>query len=297
MIHFDLPFFTLPSLLDVAEAFSDWNGTSLLYSGGSLDSAETSFLALFPFETVTLYGHRLVYQKGGARQNFEVKDPWDGLQQHFFNKLPDNSSMAFGWLGYGMGASADKERKLPYRPSTTPDAYWQRCAVVLRFDHLSRKASVTVDLSAKESIDGKSARWIEALASADGWEQFLKNLCLTPKTYNDPPLSLPFSDCSERRAAYLDKVSAIQELIREGEVYQANLSQQFEFQGKREPFSIYREICETNPAPFSAYFRLGAKRSCRVLLSVFYSRRGSSWKPARSKERSNEDQLRKRICN
>lgn len=258
MIQFNLPSFTLPSLLDIAEAFSDWNGTCLLYSGGRLDSAETSFLALFPFETVTLFGHRLIYQAGDVRQEFEVEDPWEGLQQHFFNKLPDdNSSMAFGWLGYGMGASADKERKLPYRPSTLPDAYWQRCAVVLRFDHKLKQASVTVDLSAKESVDGKSARWIEILASAGGWEEFLRNLCCTPQTYQAPPFPLPFSDCPERRTTYLEKVSAIQELIREGEVYQVNLSQQFEFRGKRDPFSLYREICNTNPAPFSAYFRLG----------------------------------------
>ena len=48
----------------LADYFADWHGTCLLYSGGSLDSAEHSFLALFPFESAVIANQTLAHQKG-----------------------------------------------------------------------------------------------------------------------------------------------------------------------------------------------------------------------------------------
>jgi para-aminobenzoate synthetase component 1 len=45
-------------------------------------------------------------------------------------------------------------------------------------------------------------------------------------------------------------------LIYSGDIYQVNLSQQFVFKGKRNPFDIFYKLTQTNPAPFSAYLRL-----------------------------------------
>ena len=68
------------------------------------------------------------------------------MQEHFFCHLEENpAAMVFGWFGYGMGASADQEKKLPYRPSATPDAYWQRCAIVFTFNHSQSVLIVHID--------------------------------------------------------------------------------------------------------------------------------------------------------
>ena len=252
---------TLPSisprvLLAITQFFADWHGTCLLYSGGNLDSAQTSLLSLFPFETVTVYGQQLCYRKGNQFQNTSVQNPWEGLQDHFFASLAnDHDAVAFGWFGYGMGAFTDQDKCLPYRPSSTPDAYWQRSAIVLNVDQKTEEAIVQVDLSAGEEVEKKAKDWVQRFATLKGWQDFLNTLSLPLTSYASSSSSMAFSDCLQRRAIYKKKVQHAKELIREGEIYQVNLSQVFEFQSSRHPFSLFRQVSEINPAPFSSYFR------------------------------------------
>jgi para-aminobenzoate synthetase component I len=122
--------FTLASLtrekcLHAARYFASKEGTCFLYSGGCLDSAQTSYLGLFPFETLSI-------------QLNQVSDPWQILKGFFGNQHP--LDYAFGFIGYEMGAFSDFEKRLPYQEAQTPDAYWQRCAVVLIVDHRENKS-------------------------------------------------------------------------------------------------------------------------------------------------------------
>lgn len=247
--HLNVSFFSPSLLLAAANYFADQWGTCLLYSGGHLDSAQHSFLGLFPYETIAVNGCRIHYRLGGRHNTFEVHNPWQGLQDYFFSSLAkDPDAMAFGWLGYGMGAFADPDKPLLYRPSALPDAYWQRCAVVLSLDHLTGQAAVQINAFAAEHVDGEAKLWMQRLGTVEGWQDF------SPAT-EFSLLQTTFADCPQRRAAYLDKVRQAQELIRDGEIYQVNLSQAFEFQCMQPPFALFRQICESNPAPFSAYFK------------------------------------------
>ncbi len=255
-LKLDVPFLSASSLLAIAEFFAEWHGTVLLYSGGTLDSAQTSFLALFPFECVTVFGKTLIHQAGEQMKKMTIQNPWEGLQDYFFSALSkDPESMAFGWFGYGMGAEADEEKILPYRPSSTPDAYWQRCAVVIQVDQQMESAIVNIDRAAAKLAGPEAGSWIEAFATLEGWSNFLQSLPKASKSYDSNPASSPFQEGHQRREVYIDKVEQVKELIKEGEVYQVNLSQEFNFQSRREPFSLFRQICESNPAPFSAYIR------------------------------------------
>lgn len=241
------------TFLAIADFFSDWEGTSLLYSGGHLDSAQRSLLGLFPFETITVYGQQLHCQRGVNVESKRIHNPWDGLQEYFFQSLlRDAESMAFGWFGYGMGAFADSTQSLPYRFSTLPDAFWQRCAVVLDLNHSTGQMGIQVNLSALEQVNEKARDWILSFITFEGWQKFLKILPQTIIQYFTVQEAQAISEC---RAIYLNKVHQAKELIRAGEIYQVNLSQLFEFQNERTPFSLFRQMCSLNPAPFSAYFR------------------------------------------
>jgi para-aminobenzoate synthetase component 1 len=243
-------------LLSIAHYFADWQGTCLLYSGGHFDSAQRSLLGLFPFETVTVYQQQIFHQKRNQSKALTRQNPWDGLQDHFFASLAeDPDALAFGWFGYGMGAFADPDKPLPYHPSSTPDAYWQRCAVVLSVDQKTSQAVVQVDFSAIEKVEEKAKDWIRNFSTLEGWQVFLNRLSSASISYVLSSTAKPFSCDPQRRALYMDKVRQVQELIRAGEIYQVNLSQVFKCQSARHPFSLFRQVCEMNPAPFSAYFR------------------------------------------
>jgi para-aminobenzoate synthetase component 1 len=242
--------------LAIAKYFADFEGTCLLYSGGHLDSAQRSWLGLFPFESITAYGQQLYCQKGKHVECMQFNNPWDGLQEHFFHPLAaDAKAMAFGWFGYGMGAFADQDKTLPYRPSSVPDAFWQRCAVVLEMDKTTGLASAQVNLSVLEQVEERAKPWVKCFATDKGWQELFDLLPKEVMRYERNPSRKSFSDCSNRYSTYIHKVEQVQELIRAGEIYQVNLSQLFEFHSSRHPFSFFRQMCELNPAPFSAYFR------------------------------------------
>lgn len=254
--YLSLPYISNSHLLAIAEFFADWHGTCLLYSGGDLDSSQRSILCLFPYETVTVYGQKICCHKNNQSTSFIVKNPWNGLQEHFFNSLAkDLDSIAFGWFGYGMGAFADLDKVLPYRSSSMPDAYWQRCAVVLNVDRTTGEAVVQINVSSLEDLEEKSKPWVKKFTTLKGWQNLLDDLPAYSTHSGIISSFNPFLNDSKRSSAYIDKVEIIKKQIRAGEVYQVNLSQIFEFQSQRHPFSFFRQVCELNPAPFSAYFR------------------------------------------
>jgi para-aminobenzoate synthetase component 1 len=52
-------------------------------------------------------------------------------------------------------------------------------------------------------------------------------------------------------------VQRIRQYIRQGDVYQVNLSQRFTAPFQGDPFPLFRCLFERNPAPFYAYIRAG----------------------------------------
>ncbi len=58
-------------------------------------------------------------------------------------------------------------------------------------------------------------------------------------------------ECS--REEYVDKVKRIKEYIREGDVYEVCLTQEFSADFTGDPFPVFRSLYEKNPAPYSAY--------------------------------------------
>ncbi len=219
-------------ILKAARFFAEWPGTCVLYSGGTFDSAQTSYLGLFPYESITVR-----HSKG---------NPWDTVRGFFDGR---DDARAFGFFGYEMGAFSDDSKRLPYQPAVTPDAYWQRCGVVLIVDHTTDTAQVHLTPHTIPS----AANWIDRLSTAQGWHDFLRGL---PQTNNKRPTCLTLHSQSDDYSSYLKKIELVQELIREGEIYQVNLSQQFDFRGNYDPFHLFETLAHNNPAPFSAYLNL-----------------------------------------
>lgn len=180
----------------------------------------TSFLFLFPYEKISLTA---------------TPDCWGRLKKSL-GPTPD----AVGYLGYEMGCFADPDREIPYLSPNTPDALFYRSALIIRFDHTTQKATI---IAQKDKIPSpyRSLDWIHDLE-------------LPPAAVLSPLTQTYSSDTPE---SYLDKITKIKELIRDGELYQVNLSQEFHLEGKTDPFATFRRVTQINPAPFSAYLNCG----------------------------------------
>ncbi len=230
------------TLLTATRCLSHIPGTVLLYSGGYLDSAQQSFLCLFPYDVIKF--HHGVFSRGGLTR--ACSNPWEMLQQELvFESNASSYPDWVGYLGYEMGASSDLDKQLPHQVASTPDLYLQKCGAVLTVDHATGKGTLCV-----RKVEKEEGEWIERLLTPDFWRELNEG-------ENDVKAVLEPVSMGEVYEDYARKIAYAQELIRAGEIYQVNLSQQFVMQGKADPFTLFEKISTINPAPFSAFMKLG----------------------------------------
>lgn len=208
---------TTQDLFKIAQFFSDQEGTCFLYSGGSYDSAERSFIFLFPYEILE------VSRESG----------WETLKKRI---CPGQDWV--GFLGYEMGGCSDPEKKIDLPYPLTPDAYFQRCAVTIEFMHYTGKARI----SCLENRD--------FFCDREAFLDFVSSLPAVNAAFKALSINAP-----ETLEAYSEKIKQAQELIHNGDIYQINLSHQMEYTTEGNPFSFFYSLSAINPAPFSAYFR------------------------------------------
>lgn len=215
---------TNEDLFKLAQFFSNTDGTCFLYSGGSYDSSERSFLFLFPYEKIEILNR---------------ETGWEVLK----DRILSNEDWV-GFFGYEMGATSDPEKRLDLPKAATPEAYFQRTAVKIEYDHRNQKAFV-------HCLEDKGLSGIENFSTSESFSKFLDSLSKEKSVYQGFLVKSP-----EPIEQYVEKIKQAKELIWNGEIYQVNLSHQVDFTGEGDPFSVFYHLVQINPAPFSAYLRL-----------------------------------------
>lgn len=229
--------FKLNEPFELAKRFADLEGTALLFSGGSLDSAQTSFLCLFPEEKITLIASKTCWEELKTRMGPMA---YPGLC------IP----RWVGYLGYEMGCFADADVITPYFASSLPDCCFYRPSVVIDFNHLTNRAT----LYAKSST-----------VSLERTTRCQKEEGSLHLTYQSDSLE-----------SYLEKIGRAKEWILDGEIYQINLSQEFHLEAeKTDPFAFFERVHRLNPAPFSAFIQCEEFAIVSSSPERFLTRRGT----------------------
>ena len=154
-----------------------------------------------------------------------------------------------GYLGYELAGRFESTLDLPQETSL-PDAVLLLADTVVAFDH----AFGRLLLIANAYLDGgETHAREEAEARLDELEGRLTS---------DIPAQLQSADLpsdSELRSnmtqsQFHSSVDQAKELIADGEIFQAVLSQRFERETSAAPFDIYRSLRRLNPSPYMFYF-------------------------------------------
>ncbi len=244
---------TPEDLRQAAAHFAEDEGTALLYSGGSLDCAGSSFLYLFPTQTVCVDSHEVVVTDSlGERHVSHQGKPWDALK-NFIGCEALSTLATPSWVGYlswEMGAYAEAGGASLIRECPMPLAYFQRCALVLQLDHSTGLAEMFLDDTSIATLPTKHQEWIQRLCQPNAWQDLAQNPAPTPSR-SDGSWKLKSPLIS--RESYVSQVRDVQEHICAGDIYQMCLSQQFSLKGRVSPFSVFDKLATANPSPFSAY--------------------------------------------
>jgi para-aminobenzoate synthetase component 1 len=207
----------------------------------------------------------------GDKKITTADDPFTILQQridiHDINikddlALPPFQGGAAGYFGYDLARGIER---LPVRaagsgsmPDMAVGLYDKFCA----FDHDKGKA------------------WFMALAADDltaqGYFSNFKELMAVPAY---PPDINDFSPAWQPRETpdgYRAKVQRVIDYIHAGDIFQANLSQQFvaEVAADFDPFAHYCTLRAVNPAPFATYMNFGAVKIASASPERFLCVRG-----------------------
>jgi para-aminobenzoate synthetase component 1 len=252
---------------DLAEVFGPYRQlpyAMLLLSGGGLDCASHSLMGWDPFLVFRSKGRRLQIIKGTQATEC-VGNPFDMLDDllgalEMPGPLPlaPFSAGGLGFLAY------DLKNHLERLPTTARDDLGLPDLVFA----FPRRLVVH---------DRKAARfWSVKIVWEDPQGRVQKSAV-------EPPLLMDQESAGFRagplqsnftREAYLQAVSRIKEYIRNGDVYQVNLSQRFSFPLQGDPYVLFRRLFALNPAPFYAYLNCNDFAIFSTSMERFLFRRG-----------------------
>lgn len=133
----------------------------------------------------------------------------------------------FGFLGYGLRVEFEKLQKQNPSSITLPDLLMMKFKHIAIFDHFDKTVKSNMELPLA----------VAATSAAPAAGAVLK------------------SNMSD--VEYLDNVSAILAKIRDGELYQANLTRKFfgEFKNPVNGLEIFNRLSVISPAPYSSYIK------------------------------------------
>lgn len=245
------PSAALMALLDDAGA--------LLESRTAHPGARYSYLGLAPLVELRLYPDRLLARVPGEPEFIVERDrPLGVLLEHLeaLRSLPGITGAPFqgGWLGWlsheagamllDVGATAPAP---PARPAG-PLAVFRLCADVLVFDHRAQQA------------------WLVARATGEGDDAVNKRLAgYKARLQAGPPASRPAEVVDEATVtldppAFAREQEKLQELIRDGDCFQVNLTASWAYPwcaerpDRRALAALYARYTASNPGAWCGFF-------------------------------------------
>jgi para-aminobenzoate synthetase component I len=252
--------------LDYAEAFAAESPSIVLLSGGELaGSGENRFsiVGCRPLLTLSSKGGRQRVEIDGKTLEFRA-NPLDLLEEFcaavqpaFGEVAPPFSGGALGYLAYDLKNAIER---LPGKASDDlelPDLFliWpgriaihdrlEKTITCFRLEH----PGCSLSDNARPSFPKIRVRTGDCIAGR---------------------LQSNFS-----HPGYLAAVSKVRRYIRQGDVYQVNLSQRFQFPLAGDPYGFWKMLYHLNPAPFYAFINAGDHHVLSTSMERFLFRRNS----------------------
>jgi para-aminobenzoate synthetase component 1 len=243
----------------------------LLLSGGHLDSSRYSVMGWDPFLVIRAKGQEVEIEFQGRRRRLAA-NPFDVLDEALEAlALPNQtpvlpfSAGAMGFLAYDLKNRLERLPATAVDDLTLPEMVWAYPRQLVVHDRWEQHFwSVTVEY---EPPAGSPAA---AIAPGPEPEDLFRSARdSSPGPYQVGELSSTFG-----RQEYLSAVRRAREYIRQGDIYQVNLSQRFSFPFQGDFYLLFLQLFERNPAPFYAYLNCRDFQILSTSMERFLFRQG-----------------------
>ncbi len=203
-----------------------------------------SILASDPFKEFVAWGRRIEIREGDECRS-EIGNPLEVLRNEIAKEpVFDQADFPFsgGAIGYVAYEALRADEAVPLEAGS-PDARFGFYDGALVWDHESNSLHL-VAYPGSTDVDA-TLRRLKAMVSEAKEVEF-------SASFRVGEISSNFD-----RDGYLDRVRKTRELIRSGDIYQANLSQRFQADFEGDGLALYSRLRQANPAPYAAYLDFG----------------------------------------
>ena len=163
------------------------------------------------------------------------------------------SGGAVGYLSYDLSRlflpTHSKRPRMELKGPDIPDSIIGIYNTIVVVDHEKDETSVVSTDSAKAASELANTL---ATALREG-----SNRPKAPAGRKSSDSSKQLPDSNMTREEYIERVVKAKDYIREGDIYQINITQQLKIPFSGDPFSLYERIFKRNPAPFSSFMDFG----------------------------------------
>jgi para-aminobenzoate synthetase component 1 len=244
--------------IDFSARFASMPGTTVLMSGGDLDSAKYHILGANPWLVFSGRDHNMSIAV--ENHSFDVKaDPFDTLRSILKAfRLDDLDRNPFdlpkpiyagllGYLAYDLKDSLENLPRTSIDRLSLPHIYFTAPSFIVVHDKINDSTRLCIPerkLSGKSNLENDLAAFKRIISGK-------------------PPKRRSFSGdaggfkSNFTQAGYMNAIKKIREYIAAGDVYQVNMSQRFEMNVQGDAFSLFKTLYHNNPAPFFAYIHAG----------------------------------------
>lgn len=216
-------------------------GVWLRSGGGDAQTARYSILAWRPCRTLQIAAGRLELREEGI----VTQRPLAALPKIFFPPEPATPAapplpFTGGWIGffsYEAGRYFDAQGCAKRPVLACPEGFFYFFDHALILDHERQETWLVAPPDRKASL---KEELLDAARSPAPSPRMVERTAVT---------------CEDDAASFSRKVLLCQEAIRQGEVYQANLSSLFRAEPAPDALLFFDKLFARNPSPFSAYLR------------------------------------------
>jgi para-aminobenzoate synthetase component 1 len=255
------------SFLDRAEVIARQVHSAVLMSGGDLDCSRYCLACWNPLAVLTAKGKQVQLDTISGSLTFQANplDALDDLLNLTASPIPllqePFSGGAVGYLAYELKNTLERLPQTTEDDLGLPDMYLFVPGDILVYDRWKAR-TVHVRLALETQAGRTKAGWKDPVAGPPAPAS-------APETEGD---HLAQSDFSHDE--YLHAVARIRRYIRQGDVYQVNLSQRFSAPFSGDPWVFWVALFEKNPAPFFAHIHAPGHRVLSTSMERFLLRKG-----------------------
>ena len=237
-----IPVYTSLSLttetpLDIFERLFNASQFSFLFHSGRSGSENSRYSFLGTFHNSII--------KGSSNRDLlkQLQSILNNFKSEGIDYLPHFWGGAVGYFSYDVARHFEKIPTIAVDDLNIPEIYIGFTDEVIVFDHDEKILKIIICLKRDDNYGYGVERLNKLVSAITSRQSPVISHQMTARNLKSNMTKSKFTNMVKRAKEY----------IREGDIFQANLSQRFEAEFEGDPWEFYKRLNEINPSPFGGY--------------------------------------------